>query len=208
MKANVFLMAVAIISVNEIDFATAFLSHVPSGHQTSVTLSQRMRLNSAAVAKIGTEDATKAEIMKRRKGEDATLAPNAKKAATYERASPRLKLKEEAVANWDAEMAAKNDDVANPMSVRQILIKKKKGTSDSSTANVAKIAPFSSTTGGNAIATVLPTKTSKTKEDGAATVAAVAVVPVDDEIDIFDTIMIASLETEKAGLADQVSRSF
>ena len=183
---DILLVVIAIFLTHKLDFATAFVSRMPPASKASTHLK---------IATVGTKDENNREIMTKRQGKDSALATDFMQLASAQKASNRLKLGGESEAKRDTQTAATNivlrqEEIANPIPKKKILIGKKKD-----------VGTFQSSRGGDD-----STASSSTRSLIATKTAAVipAAVTVSDDNDIFDTIMIASLETEKAGKADDV----
>ena len=172
---DILLVVIAILLMQKLDFATAFVSRMPPASKVSTHLK---------IATVGTKDENNREIMKKRQGEDSALAADFMQLATAQKAYSRIKLGGESEAKRDTQTAATNI----VQRYEEIAMKKDADTfqssrgGDGSTASSSTISLIATKT-----AAVIPTA-----------------VTVSDDDDIFDTIMIASLETEKAGKADDV----
>ena len=172
---DILLVVIAILLTQKLDFATAFVSRMPPASKVSTHLK---------IATVGTKDENNREIMKKRQGEDSALAADFMQLATAQKAYSRIKLGGESEAKRDTQTAATNI----VQRYEEIAMKKDADT-------------FQSSRGGDG-----STASSSTRSLIATKTAAVipTAVTVSDDDDIFDTIMIASLETEKAGKADDV----
>ena len=172
---DILLVVIAILLMQKLDFATAFVSRMPPASKVSTHLK---------IATVGTKDENNREIMKKRQGEDSALAADFMQLATAQKAYSRIKLGGESEAKRDTQTAATNI----VQRYEEIAMKKDADT-------------FQSSRGGDG-----STASSSTRSLIATKTAAVipTAVTVSDDDDIFDTIMIASLETEKAGKADDV----
>ena len=172
---DILLVVIAILLMQKLDFATAFVSRMPPASKVSTHLK---------IATVGTKDENNREIMTKRQGKDSALATDFMQLASAQKASNRLKLGGESEAKRDTQTAATNI----VQRYEEIAMKKDADT-------------FQSSRGGDG-----STASSSTRSLIATKTAAVipAAVTVSDDNDIFDTIMIASLETEKAGKADDV----
>ena len=172
---DILLVVIAILLTQKLDFATAFVSRMPPASKVSTHLK---------IATVGTKDENNREIMTKRQGKDSALATDFMQLASAQKASNRLKLGGESEAKRDTQTAATNI----VQRYEEIAMKKDADT-------------FQSSRGGDG-----STASSSTRSLIATKTAAVipTAVTVSDDDDIFDTIMIASLETEKAGKADDV----
>ena len=138
--------------------------------------------------------------------EVARLAADAKSILASEKLALRLKLEKEAEAKWDAEIAAaKLAEINGSASDKDSVMKKKEVGSKSDAKIASAKSSFPSVTEDEAGTIALATRGSKTKKTAVvATATAAVALPITSDMDIFDLIMKASLETEKAGKADQV----
>ena len=154
----------------------------------------------AAVAKKEAEEKEVARL--------AALA--SKKQVTADKASLRLKLEKEAEAKWDAEIAAarlgqenKDDLKSSSNLVKDLAVKKTKMMSTAESVPLSTSSFPLNAKEADSMSS-LPSRTIKAKKT-TASVTSTGTVSTSDNMDIFDLIMKASLETEKAGKADQVS---
>ena len=189
------IVLIVIFLMHELDFVTAFISGMPSGYTISSKSSTQLK-----IARVGTEDGNNVEITKRRKEKDSALAADSKQLATAQKASTRLKLGEDVKSKWDTKSAPASivqqyEEAVIPISGRQILIKKKKDVGKNE--NIA----VQSSSGEDENTALSPSRSLRANNNAAEVPEAVT---VSDTHDIFDTIMIASLETEKAGKAEHV----
>ena len=187
------------------------------------------RVAAVAVAKKQEEDARLAAVAKKeaevkaaseaaealvvRLSAVAKSEREAAKLVAKEKLAVRMQLENEAAAKWDAEIvsAKLSDSSADsatglpaPVSVKKMLMKKKKGALESVSDKSADAVALSlsgegeGNAEGSASASTLMSSSTKKKSIAAS-------VTSDTDMDIFDTIMGASLETEMAGKAQQVS---
>ena len=133
-----------------------------------------------------------------------------KKQVTADKASLRLKLEKEAEAKWDAEIAAarlgqenKDDLKSSSNLVKDLAVKKTKMMSTAESVPLSTSSFPLNAKEADSMSS-LPSRTIKAKKT-TASVTSTGTVSTSDNMDIFDLIMKASLETEKAGKADQVS---
>ena len=161
----------------------------------------------AKVAAIAKKEAEEKEVARlaavaKKEAEEkevARLAAVAKKEAD-EKVAARAQAEELAKAKWEAEIAASNVEedlgsgsvaVSTPISVRQLLINKKKLSTEDEVSSAEVV---SASLGGVEVSDDLPPRTARSFKRAEQA----------KDMDIFDTILQASMDTEMAGKAAKV----